>query len=105
MINKILSTGSCKPTSRCDLNQSQTPESMKNTQIPDTFEITSSPLNNENNNLKFKKEVLKFYPEDEEKMAKMPLYQRIAYRRKLKEQHKYIIVDENNDRTNIKREE
>lgn len=49
---------------------------------------------NENDNLKFKKEVLKFYPEDEEKMAKMNIQDRIEYRRKLKDENKYIIVEE-----------
>ncbi len=49
---------------------------------------------NENNNLKFKKEVLKFYPEDEEKMSKMSIEDRIEYRRRLKDENKYIIVEE-----------
>ena len=49
---------------------------------------------NGNENLKFNKQVLKFYPEDIEKMEKMSLEDRIKYRRKLKEENKYIIVEE-----------
>ncbi len=49
---------------------------------------------NENDNLIFKKEVLKFYPEDEEKMSKMDIEERIEYRRKLKDENRYIIVEE-----------
>jgi len=47
----------------------------------------------ENDNLVFKRQILKFYPEDEEKMAKMSVQDRIEYRRKLKEEGRYTIDD------------
>lgn len=48
----------------------------------------------ENDNLKFKKQVLEFYPEDVEKMEKMSVEERIAYRRQLKKENKFIIKNE-----------
>lgn len=49
---------------------------------------------NNNNNLKFKRQNLKFFPEDVEKMEKMSLEEKNEYIRKLKKENKYVIVDE-----------
>lgn len=48
---------------------------------------------NDNDNLKFKKQTLQFFPEDIEKMEKMTLKEKIEYQRKLKKENKFIIVD------------
>lgn len=46
----------------------------------------------ENDNLQFKREIIQFYPEDQEKMDKMSIEERIQYRRRLKNENKYIII-------------
>lgn len=46
----------------------------------------------ENNNLQFKIKQIKFFKEDEEKMANMSLNDKIAYKIKLKSENKYTIA-------------
>ena len=48
----------------------------------------------ETENLKFKKQILKFYPEDEAKMENMTIREKIEFIRKLKDENRYIIIDE-----------
>ncbi len=48
----------------------------------------------ETENLKFKKQILKFYPEDEAKMENMTVREKIEFIRKLKDENRYIIIDE-----------
>ena len=48
----------------------------------------------ETENLKFKKQILKFYPEDEAKMENMTVREQIEFIRKLKDENRYIIIDE-----------
>lgn len=48
----------------------------------------------ENDNLKFKKQTLKFFPEDLEKMEKMTVKEKIAFIDYLKKENRYVIVDE-----------
>ena len=48
----------------------------------------------ETENLKFKKQILKFYPEDESKMENMTIREKIEFIRKLKDENRYIIIDE-----------
>ena len=43
----------------------------------------------ETENLEIKRQILQFDPEDQEKMDKMSVRERIEYRRKLKEEGKY----------------
>ena len=50
-------------------------------------------LKSETEGLKFKLVKLKFYPEDQEKMDKMSVRERIEYRRKLKEEGRYTVVN------------
>ena len=64
-----------------------------NKTIVDKFEKLLPLEECEKSNLTFRKEILKFYPEDEEKMSNMGIYQKIAYRRKLKDENRYIIVE------------
>ncbi len=46
-------------------------------------------------NLKFTVHPVKFYPEDEEKMKNMTIDERIEYKRKLKAENKYIVLNSN----------
>ena len=47
---------------------------------------------NNNDNLKFKTQKIKFFKEDEEKMASMTLEEQINYKIKLKSENRYTIV-------------
>ena len=51
----------------------------------------------ETENLEFKVQKIKFYPEDEEKMNKMSVQERIQYKRKLKAEERYTIVYEDKE--------
>lgn len=53
--------------------------------------VRSSFANN-NDNLKFKTQKIKFFKEDEEKMANMTLEEQINYKIKLKSENRYTIV-------------
>ncbi len=48
----------------------------------------------ETENLEIKRQILQFDPEDQEKMDKMSVRERIEYRRKLKEEGKYTVIEE-----------
>lgn len=50
--------------------------------------------NHDNDNLAFSVQRLKFYPEDQEKMDKMSVEERIQYRRQLKEEGRYFVINE-----------
>lgn len=45
-------------------------------------------------NLEFKRQVLKYYPEDEKKMENMTLSEKIEFLKKLKELGRYTVVSE-----------
>ena len=47
----------------------------------------------ETENLEIKRQILQFDPEDQEKMDKMSVRERIEYRRKLKEEGRYTVVN------------
>ncbi len=47
----------------------------------------------DNSNLKFRKQKLKFFPEDEEKMKHMDIKERIEYQRILKQENRFVIED------------
>lgn len=48
---------------------------------------------NNNDNLQFKVQKIKFFKEDEEKMANMSLEEKIEYKLKLKSENRYTIVE------------
>lgn len=48
----------------------------------------------ENDNLVWRKQILKFYPEDQKKMDAMSVEERIEFRRRLKRANRYIILEE-----------
>lgn len=47
----------------------------------------------ETENLKFKKQILKFYPEDEAKMENMTVREQIEFIRRLKDEGRYTVVN------------
>ncbi len=49
---------------------------------------------NNNDNLQFKVKKIKFFKEDEEKMANMSLEEKIEYKLKLKSENRYTIVED-----------
>lgn len=58
----------------------------------DTFERTekSNSMNNDNDNLQFKKIKIAFYPEDVKKMRGMSVEERIKFKQELKASNRYI---------------
>lgn len=98
MIDKVLFTGHIKSSNKnkLKLKKPSVPVSAPSNPIEDKFEKgPEAAAYNENDNLMFKKEVLKFYPKDVIKMSGMSVEERIEYRRKLKDANRYIILDEN----------
>lgn len=49
-------------------------------------------IEDNNQNLVFKKENIQFFPEDIEKMKKMSKEECIEYKHELKRTHKYIVI-------------
>ncbi len=71
-------------------------KSLRNLQ-KDTFERakgTTDMADNNNDNLKFKKVKIAFYPEDVAKMEGMTLEERIQFKQQLKAQNRYIRLDD-----------
>lgn len=63
----------------------------------DTFEKTKDTKNmadNNNDNLKFRKVKIAFYPEDVAKMEGMTLEERIKFKQQLKAENRYIRLDD-----------
>ena len=61
-------------------------------QKPDTYE--SARYASETKGIEFQTQKIQFSPEDEEKMSKMSIKERIQYKRKLKKEGKYKVVEE-----------
>ena len=79
----------------------------KDTFEKETDKISSKNITNDrfstgNENLVFKTVKLRFSSEDQEKMDKMNVQERIAYRRKLKSEGKYTVI--NSEETDTKTE-
>lgn len=103
MIKKIV-------TSECGKQISKKAKSLKNVQIKkshqpvkDTFEHSVKQDTLKQNkktypsdcdNLEFQIQKIEFYPEDIKKMEKMSLDERIEYKRKLKEQERYKVIED-----------
>ena len=57
-----------------------------------TNQFVNDNFKNNNDNLKFNTQKIKFFKEDEEKMAKMSLQDKINYKIKLKSENKYTLA-------------
>lgn len=62
----------------------------------DTFEKTKEEptMDNNNDNLQFKRVKIAFYPEDVEKMKGMTTEERIRFKQELKDKNRYTIAEE-----------
>lgn len=73
----------------CTSNFSKTPQLTNNL---NKKQFMCSSFRNNNDNLKFNTQKIKFFKEDEEKMAKMSLQEQINYKIKLKNENRYTII-------------
>lgn len=105
MIKKIVSADGSKIPKKLK-NLKQLRKQRLKEQKPDTFELSSKqniktdakrPYPSDCDNLEFKIQKIRFYPEDIEKMKSMELNERIAYKRQLKENKQYIVLEDSAD--------
>lgn len=68
----------------------KTVSKLTNNSKPNQF--VNDNFKNNNDNLKFNTQKIKFFKEDEEKMAKMSLQDKINYKIKLKSENKYTLA-------------
>lgn len=104
MIKKIVSPDGINKISKKVKNLKELRQQSILKQKRDTFELSNDTANtakkpypSDCNNLEFKIQKIEFFPEDIKKMEKMSLDERIEYKRKLKEQEKYTVIEDTED--------